>query len=144
MQAAPGLLRCQMAAVLAGGADDRCGSQRESRSDSRGWPSCRTLSAWAAAQRIFKERDGCATFSAKTSTHSMECPSCAATEATIVTTVYPHVPARLATPSVNRRVWFAREQGRELGLTGDQVLPGRYAPAVVAATSNGQRLEPIR
>lgn len=73
-----------------------------------------------------------------------KCLPCEATGSTMVTTVHPHVPAPLATPSVNRRVWFAREQRRELGLTGDQVLPGRYAPAVVAATSNEQQLEPIR
>jgi malate dehydrogenase (oxaloacetate-decarboxylating) len=35
-----------------------------------------------------------------------------------VTTVYPHVPAALTTPSVNRGVGFSREQRRNLGLTG--------------------------
>jgi hypothetical protein len=98
--------------------------KRESRSDSRGWPSSPRSSARAAAQRIFKERDGCATFSAETSTHSMECAPREATEATIVTTGYPHV--------------------RKLGLTGAEDLPGPNAPAVVAATSNEQKLEPIR
>jgi hypothetical protein len=140
----PSLLRCQMAAVLAGSADDRCGSQRESRSDSRGGPSSPKFECLGGGATNIEERDGCATFSAETSTHSMECAPREATGATIVTTVHPHVPAPLATPSVNRRVWFAREQRRELGLTGGEDRPGPYAPTVVAGTSNEQQLEPIR
>jgi malic enzyme len=35
-----------------------------------------------------------------------------------LTTAYPHVPAALATPSLNRGVGFSREQRREPGLTG--------------------------
>jgi malate dehydrogenase (oxaloacetate-decarboxylating) len=48
----------------------------------------------------------------------MECPTYEAREAAIVTTAFPHVPAALATPSVNRGVGFSREQRRKLGLTG--------------------------
>jgi malate dehydrogenase (oxaloacetate-decarboxylating) len=48
----------------------------------------------------------------------MECPDYEAREVAIVTAVYPHVPAALATPSVNRGVGFTREQRRKLGLTG--------------------------
>src|ERR1700747_1055615 len=48
----------------------------------------------------------------------MECPQYEAREATIVTTAFPHVPAALVTPSVNRGVGFSREQRRKLGLTG--------------------------
>ena len=57
-----------------------------------------------------------------------------AREATIVTTAFPHVPAALATPSVNRGVGFTREQRRKLGLTG------RLPSAVLTLEQQAQRV----
>jgi malate dehydrogenase (oxaloacetate-decarboxylating) len=51
-----------------------------------------------------------------------------------VTTAFPHVPAALATPSVNRGVGFTREQRRELGLTG------RLPSAVLTLEQQAQRV----
>jgi malate dehydrogenase (oxaloacetate-decarboxylating) len=51
-----------------------------------------------------------------------------------VTTAFPHVPAALATPSVNRGVGFTREQRRNLGLTG------RLPSAVLTLEQQAQRV----
>ena len=51
-----------------------------------------------------------------------------------MTTAFPHVPAALATPSVNRGVGFTREQRRNLGLTG------RLPSAVLTLEQQAQRV----